>query len=373
MIALEDVTKRYGDDAAVDRLSLRVSDGEFMVLVGPSGSGKSTVLRLLAGLTKPDSGRVLIGERDVTYITPQERDVAMVFQSYALYPHMSVRQNLEFGLRLRNVPRGVRERRVGEVARMLDIEPLLDRRPAALSGGQRQRIAMGRAIIREPQAFLLDEPLSNLDAQLRVQVRAELVQLRDRLRTTTVYVTHDQVEAMTLGDRVAVLHLGRLQQVDTARGLYERPANIFVARFIGSPSMNIFGTRIEHETFTLGAHQLPLPATDELGSWGRRDLTIGIRPHAFEADGFSTDPDQPRIEVIADAVEDLGSQKILLFRLEDGHGLARFQAAVDARTNVRAGDTLRLAVDPDQLYFFHPETEAAIAWPRDQSQMPAAR
>jgi multiple sugar transport system ATP-binding protein len=372
MIVLENVTKRYGGQIAVDDLSLEVGDGQFMVLVGPSGSGKSTVLKLLAGLSRLDAGRVLIGGRDVTHVPPQERDVAMVFQSYALYPHMSVRKNLEFGLRLRNTPRSVREQRVGEVARMLGLEELLERRPTALSGGQRQRVAMGRAIVREPQAFLMDEPLSNLDAQLRVQVRAELVQLRERLRTTTVYVTHDQVEAMTLGDRVAVLHLGRLQQVDNARGLFERPANVFVAGFIGSPRMSIFHARIEQGSFMLGGQQVALRVSDEVANWGTSDLLIGIRPHAFEADDFSADREQPRIEVVAQAVEDLGSEKILLFRLDDLHESVQFQAQVDARVDVDVGQRVQLALDPDQLYFFDPETKTAIGWPRNRYPVPVA-
>src|SRR5437867_9579906 len=239
-IFLEHVTKVFGSDVvAVDDVSLEIGDGEFMVLVGPSGCGKSTILRLLAGLEEVTAGEIVIGDRQVTDLPPKERDIAMVFQNYALYPHMTVEQNLGFGLKLRKMPKAEIKRRVTEAAKILGLEPLLARKPVALSGGQRQRVAMGRAMVREPKAFLMDEPLSNLDAKLRVQMRAQLAKLHDTLKTTTVYVTHDQIEAMTLGQRVAVLRDGVLQQVDTPQNLYASPANLFVAAFIGSPPMNL--------------------------------------------------------------------------------------------------------------------------------------
>src|SRR5579864_8102720 len=252
-IVLESVSKTYSASVrAVDDVTLAVADGEFLVLVGPSGCGKSTLLRMIAGLEEIDDGRVLIGHRDMTSVEPRSRDVAMVFQNYALYPHMTVRENLGYGLKIARVPKSEAQRRVEDVARMLGLEDLLDRKPGALSGGQRQRTAMGRAIVREPQAFLMDEPLSNLDAKLRVTMRTSLAQLHTRLATTTVYVTHDQTEAMTLGQRVAVMRDGRVQQVDTPQTLYRRPANVFVAAFIGSPSMNLVEARVEGDTIDFG-------------------------------------------------------------------------------------------------------------------------
>ena len=253
-ITLDGVTKRFSAEVtAVDDVSLEIGDGEFMVLVGPSGCGKSTMLRMIAGLEEVTDGRIAIGGSEVTDLPPKDRDIAMVFQNYALYPHMTVEQNLGFGLKLRKTPKSDIRRRVADVARILGLEDLLKRKPAALSGGQRQRVAMGRAMVREPQAFLMDEPLSNLDAKLRVQMRAELARLRDRLKTTTVYVTHDQVEAMTLGDRVAVMRDGVLQQVDTPQNLYRNPANLFVAAFIGSPSMNLVEAKIADGRVASGA------------------------------------------------------------------------------------------------------------------------
>jgi multiple sugar transport system ATP-binding protein len=363
MIRLESVSKVYhGGHSGLRELSLDVADGEFMVLVGPSGSGKSTVLKLLAGLTRPTSGRVFIGDRDVTRLPPQERDVAMVFQSYALYPHMTVRANLEFGLRMRGAPRPERRARVEEAARMLGIVPLLERSPAALSGGERQRVAMGRAMVRQPKAFLMDEPLSNLDAKLRVQVRAEIVQLKERLRTTTVYVTHDQVEAMTLGERVAVLHEGQLHQVDSPRALYETPVNIFVASFIGSPGMNLFRSPwIERTSVKVGDVPLSLPPDALPTPTAPREVIVGIRPSAFESDGFA-DPSWPRLEVVARAVEDLGSEKVVIFDIE-GASEEAFQARVHARTPVTPGARLRLAVDEQEVYLFDPDSQRCIAWP----------
>src|SRR5690242_8216480 len=259
-IVLQDVTKRFGKDVvAVDRVSMEIADGEFMVLVGPSGCGKTTLLRIIAGLEEVSDGEVVIGEKIVTDLAPKHRDIAMVFQNYALYPHMTVAQNIAIGLRLRKRPKAEVAEKVREAAGVLGLAPLLDRKPSELSGGQRQRVAMGRAMVREPQAFLMDEPLSNLDAKLRVQMRAELARLRDQLGTTTVYVTHDQVEAMTLGDRVAVLKGGKLQQLATPSELFNHPTNLFVAAFIGSPSMNLVEARVTNGAVSFGSYSLPIP------------------------------------------------------------------------------------------------------------------
>ena len=262
---------------AVDKLNLTVADGEFLVLVGPSGCGKSTSLRMLAGLEEIDGGRVLIGDRDVTNVAPKDRDIAMVFQSYALYPHMTVAENMGFALKIAGVDKAEREKRVREAAKLLDLEPYLERKPKALSGGQRQRVAMGRAIVREPQVFLMDEPLSNLDAKLRVATRTQIAALQRRLGITTVYVTHDQVEAMTMGDRVAVLKDGLLQQVDTPRNLYDKPANAFVAGFIGSPAMNLLTAPVSGGKAQLGDLNIDVPAS--AGS----SVTVGIRPEGWVA------------------------------------------------------------------------------------------
>src|SRR5688500_1237055 len=291
-IVLERITKVFaGGVAAVDDVSLRIGDGEFMVLVGPSGCGKSTLLRLIAGLEDVDAGEIRIGGRDVTDLQPRERDIAMVFQSYALYPHMSVRQNLGYGLKVRRLAKKEADERVERVARLLRLDDLLERRPAALSGGQRQRVAMGRAIVREPQAFLMDEPLSNLDAKLRVEMRAEIARIQRALAVTTIYVTHDQVEAMTLGDRVAVMRDGVLQQFDVPQALYDRPVNLFVAEFIGSPAMNVVGADLQRQDGSLvarfGAHRIKLDdgllaARPALRQFEDKPLILGIRPVAPE-------------------------------------------------------------------------------------------
>src|SRR5689334_11633936 len=272
---------------SVDNLTLEVADGEFLVLVGPSGCGKSTSLRMLAGLEDINQGRILIGGRDVTRVPPKDRDIAMVFQNYALYPHMSVGDNMGFALKLAGTPKDEIRRRVQEAAKILDLEQFLERKPKALSGGQRQRVAMGRAIVREPQVFLMDEPLSNLDAKLRVQTRTQITALQHRLGVTTVYVTHDQVEAMTMGDRVAVLKDGVLQQADTPINLYDRPANVFVAGFIGSPAMNIFELPLTAEGADLGGFTLPLPrpAVEALSREGAGKVTLGFRPESVELVG----------------------------------------------------------------------------------------
>src|SRR5687767_7720388 len=289
-IEMKNIVKQYGDGfPAVNDVSLRIADGEFMVLVGPSGCGKSTLLRIIAGLEETTDGRVEIGGRDVTDLAPRQRDIAMVFQSYALYPHMTVRENLGYGLKVRRLAKAERRERVERVARMLRLEELLDRRPAALSGGQRQRVAMGRAIVREPKAFLMDEPLSNLDAKLRVSMRAQLAALHTRLRTTMIYVTHDQVEAMTLGQRVAVMRDGRVQQVDTPQRLYAAPVNVFVASFIGSPAMNLVEARFDGEAVAFGGHRIPLPAAHRPAAAPGTTLVLGLRPEGFE-DAASADP-----------------------------------------------------------------------------------
>jgi multiple sugar transport system ATP-binding protein len=376
-IELDGVTKVFaGGVVAVDDVSVRVADGEFLVLVGPSGCGKSTLLRMIAGLEETTSGRVLIGGRDVTHAAPRNRDIAMVFQSYALYPHMTVRQNLGYGLKVRKTPKAEITERIETVARVLRLEDLLDRRPAALSGGQRQRVAMGRAIAREPQAFLMDEPLSNLDAKLRVSMRAQLAELHARLGTTTVYVTHDQVEAMTLGQRVAVLRDGRIQQVDAPQALYRRPANLFVAAFIGSPAMNLVEARVDGESVEFGGYRIPLPPdrVPKPAAGGR--LLLGIRPEAFEDDAFA-DPVLPRIDVTPTVIEELGSDAHLIFPVEAppvdvderiaqteeallASEHAVFNARVHADTRARAGRTLRLAVEPRGFHFFDPETGANV-------------
>src|SRR3954452_18789743 len=279
-IRIDLVTKVYDDKVtAVDDVSLTVADGEFMVLVGPSGCGKSTLLRVIAGLEQVTRGRVLIGDDDVTGLDPADRDVAMVFQSYALYPHKTVRENLAFGLRRRRVPSDEIGRRVDTMAEMLGLGELIDRKPAALSGGQRQRVAMGRALVREPRTFLMEEPLSNLDAKLRTSMRGELARLHERLPTTTIYVTHDQVEAMTLGQRVAVLKDGRIQQCDVPQRLFDEPANLFVGAFIGSPAMNLVEARLDDRTIRFGSHSLELPGRGDLP--GARDVVLGIRPTSF--------------------------------------------------------------------------------------------
>jgi ABC-type sugar transport system ATPase subunit len=333
-VVFQAVTKAFaGGTTAVDALDLEIPDGELMVLVGPSGCGKSTALRMIAGLEQPSSGAIVIGERDMAGLSPGARDVAMVFQSYALYPHMSVRDNLAFPLRRRRIPKDEIGRRVAAMAEMLELDELLKRKPAQLSGGQRQRVAMGRALIREPVAFLLDEPLSNLDAKLRTELRAELKRLHGRLGTTMVYVTHDQIEAMTLGDRIAVMNRGRLQQVGTPDEIYRTPCNLFVARFVGSPAMNL----------------LPGPLV------GRgADVTAGVRPEAMHRAGEA--PGGIPLELLADVVEPLGSDVYV-------HGSAGGEAVVarlPGNVQVSPGDRLPLAVDPADVHLFDRESEQRL-------------
>ncbi|HEU5361877.1 MAG TPA: sn-glycerol-3-phosphate ABC transporter ATP-binding protein UgpC [Gaiellaceae bacterium] len=368
-IGLEQVRKEFGPVTAVDDVSLEIGDGEFLVLVGPSGCGKSTLLRMIAGLEEATAGTIRIGERDVTELAPRARDIAMVFQSYALYPHMTVAQNLGYGLRARRTPKDEIARRVDEVAELLGLSGLLDRRPAQLSGGQRQRVAMGRAIVRQPQAFLLDEPLSNLDAKLRVGMRASLAQLHQRLGVTTVYVTHDQTEAMTLGQRVAVMRDGRVVQCDTPQRLYARPSDVFIAAFIGSPAMNLVEGSYDDGRLRFGQYILPVASAPARGR-----VIVGIRPEAFHvapAGGL------PTIAVRVEVVEELGSDTHVFFHVDAPPMTAEvleatseeafladralFTARVDSGADIGVGTTLELAVDVDRLHYFDPDTGARLA------------
>lgn len=391
-IVFDHVGKVYpGGTRAITDVNLGISDGEFVVLVGPSGCGKSTLLRMIAGLEEVTEGELRIGDRVVNDVSPKDRDIAMVFQNYALYPHMSVFDNMAFGLKLRKMSREEIRRRVEEAARVLEITEYLGRKPKALSGGQRQRVAMGRAIVREPSAFLMDEPLSNLDAKLRVQMRSEIGLLQQRLGTTTVYVTHDQVEAMTMGDRVAVIRKGRLQQVDTPRNLYDSPDNLFVAGFIGSPSMNfVYGT-VEgagEEVYARFAGERvrvdPLRAANcrDLPSYVGKELVLGVRPEAFEVTQAVTDPDPDyTVSVKADLVEQLGSEAYVHFLKQsppvitpDIHELladqgtdpaslgsdTKFTARVDPDHAPRSGEEAKLVIDTGKLHFFDKDTGQAI-------------
>jgi multiple sugar transport system ATP-binding protein len=344
-VRFEQATKLYAgnDEAAVDALDLEVRDGELMVLVGPSGSGKSTALRMLAGLEEVDGGAVWIGEEDVTDVPAKNRDVAMIFQNYALYPYLDVAANLAFPLRMARVKGAERERRVRETAELLELTPFLGRKPSQLSGGQRQRVAMGRAIIREPAVFLMDEPLSNLDAKLRVQMRAEIASLQARLGVTTVFVTHDQVEAMTMGHRVAVLRDGRLQQCDTPRRLYDHPANVFVAGFIGSPAMNLCTLAVVDGRVRLGGSELTLPA----GVNGSPEVVVGLRPESLELAG---DGLPGRVEV----VEELGADAYAFCAAQMPDGEVRLVARADGRHPPAIGDRVSLRPRFDEAHLFDP-------------------
>jgi multiple sugar transport system ATP-binding protein len=397
-IVLEDVWKIFDDGTeAVRALDLSIADGEFIVLVGPSGCGKTTALRMIAGLETVSKGEIRIGGRVVNDVPPKERDIAMVFQNYALYPHMTVFDNMAFGLKLAKVPKDEIERRVREAATILDMENLLQRKPAALSGGQRQRVAMGRAIVRHPQAFLMDEPLSNLDAKLRVQMRSEIARLQDELGVTTLYVTHDQIEAMTMGDRVAVIRKGELQQIDAPETLYEQPANLFVAGFIGSPAMNLFEATLERDdgglAVRLGSQRLPVP-DDVLGhrpglrAYEGRTIVLGIRPEDMEDAALLADaPTDRRIRATVGLREALGSDVLVHFELdarpaltEDvkelavdvsteilekversaGEAGAEVVARLNPRATARAGDTIELVVDTHRLHYFDLDDGTAI-------------
>jgi multiple sugar transport system ATP-binding protein len=386
-VTLKNLTKRYaGGIVAVNNLNLEVADGEFLVLVGPSGCGKSTALKMIAGLEDISDGKVEIGEQVVNDLAARDRDIAMIFQSYALYPHMSVFDNIAFPLQIAKTPKGEIARRVQEVAHTLQLENYLDRRPGKLSGGQRQRVAMGRAIIRQPAVFLMDEPLSNLDAKLRSQMRSEIAQLQDRLGVTTIYVTHDQVEAMTMGDRVALLRDGVLQQVDTPANIYDRPANTFVAAFIGSPSMNLFRASVEKRAegglMQLGTHSLRLPASvfeerPRLGEGTETEIIVGLRPEVMHDAALRPGhPEDMCMTVPVFLTESLGSDCNVHFALDaapakvvdpdtlerivpedtSGVAIARFSA----RSKVRSGAPVSVAVECDRLHFFDLQRGEAI-------------
>jgi multiple sugar transport system ATP-binding protein len=387
-IELSHVSKVFGDTPAVRDLSLRVGEGEFVVLVGPSGCGKTTALRMVAGLEEISAGEIRIGDRIVNDLAPRERDIAMVFQNYALYPHKTVYENLAFGLRMRKVPKAEQKTRVEEIARVLGLGDMLKRRPAQLSGGQRQRVAMGRAIVREPKAFLMDEPLSNLDAKLRVQMRAEIARIQQTLKVTTLYVTHDQVEAMTMGDRVAVMRDGVLQQVDTPQRLYDAPGNLFVASFVGSPPMNLVQARFapQRGVLLIGEAEIPLPADvlathPALKEYGGQDIAVGLRPEDVrEAAGW----DGARLRGRVLLVESLGSEQLVHIEIAAAPlertdlldaaaqpsgpalGAPGPEQAVtllgrfDRHLLLRPAEAVEVAVDPQLLHFFDLETGAAI-------------
>ena len=355
-VTFDHVWKRFGEFNAVKDLSLEIQDGEFMVLVGPSGCGKTTSLRMIAGLEEISDGSLKIGERVVNDVAPKDRDIAMVFQSYALYPHMSVYDNMAFGLKLRKVPKAQIDQRVKEAARILGLENL-QKKPRELSGGQRQRVALGRAIVREPAVFLMDEPLSNLDAKLRVQTRAEIARLHQRLGTTTVYVTHDQVEAMTMGTRIAVMDKGELQQVGAPQDLYDSPKKLFVAGFIGSPAMNFVNVDRDGDTVKGDGVAFPIPARYRAGLDGTTKLVAGFRPEHLELGEL---PNSATIRAKADVVEFLGDEELLHVTVQGREG--DVVAVVSSEHRVKPGDVLDLKVPLDKLHLFNLETGDAIAW-----------
>src|SRR5512145_2481904 len=360
-VVLKDLNKKYDEVHAVKDVNLHIRDKEFLVLVGPSGCGKTTTLRMVAGLEEITSGEIAIGDRIVNDLPPKDRDIAMVFQNYALYPHMSVYDNMAFGLKMRKFPKPEIEKRVKDAAEILGIQELLKRKPRQLSGGQRQRVAVGRAIVRHPQVFLFDEPLSNLDAKLRVQMRVELKRLHDRLETTAIYVTHDQVEAMTLGDRVVVMKDGWIQQVGEPLELYSRPANRFVAGFIGSPAMNFAGVTIGDTGGALWAEtsglriKVPSVKAERLRSYKGQQVTLGIRPEDLHMAGGSDSSDYI-FNAVVDVVEPLGSEILLDIKAGPNVMVAR----VDPTVRVKVHEPIRLALEPERLHFFDASTEAAI-------------
>jgi len=364
-VQFKEVVKQWGDVIGVNHLSLDVPDKEFLVLVGPSGCGKSTALRCLAGLEEISGGEISIGDRVVNDVPPKDRDIAMVFQSYALYPHMSVYENMAFGLKLRGTPKDEIDRRVQEAAKVLQITPLLDRKPKAMSGGQRQRVAMGRAIVRNPAVFLFDEPLSNLDAKLRVETRAQISKLHQRLGTTFVYVTHDQVEALTMADRICVLKSGVLQQIDNPTSLYNDPVNVFVAGFIGSPSMNFFSGTITGDLNEMhldaGSVRLRIPQyqVEQLGqkSIGRK-VIFGVRPEDIHHPQYKpTGFEEQLIDAVVDVTELMGNEIFVYLQVGDQSCIAR----VDPRADMRPGDKVKMALNNDKIHIFDQETEQAIA------------
>jgi multiple sugar transport system ATP-binding protein len=362
-VTYDHVTKKFGEVIAVNDFNVEIKDKEFLVLVGPSGCGKTTALRLVAGLEEITTGNLYIGERLVNDVAPKDRDIAMVFQSYALYPHMSVYDNLAFGLKLRKTPKAEIDRRVKNAAEILQIGALLDRKPKQLSGGQRQRVALGRAIVREPKVFLMDEPLSNLDAKLRVQTRAEISKLHQRLQTTVIYVTHDQVEAMTMGTRIAVMNNGLLQQLDTPQTLYDKPANMFVAGFIGSPAMNFFDAKlvgtiddmwVDGTTFKV---KVPADKTMALGRYLNREVIFGVRPEDMYDRQYAREvsPDST-VKVAVDVVEPMGSE-VYLYLLT---GTKSFVGRLDSRTQVRPGQDMEVVWDMSHMHIFDRETQVAV-------------
>jgi multiple sugar transport system ATP-binding protein len=378
-IQLDRINKVYGDRyPAIHDLSFEIEDREFMVFVGPSGCGKSTALRMIAGLETISSGELKIGDKVVNNVDPKDRDIAMVFQSYALYPHKTVRENIAFPLRMAGVPKDEINERVNEAARILELTRHLDRKPAKLSGGQRQRVAMGRAIVRRPQAFLMDEPLSNLDAKLRVQMRAEIVKLQRSLGVTTIYVTHDQVEAMTMGDRVTVLKAGRLQQIDTPQNLYARPANVFVAAFIGSPSMNLYEASLDGVDLRFGSQVITLPdaifaSRPSLRAYSGRKLIIGIRPEDIDDADVTDKRGYAEIAAPVTLVEALGAETMVHLAVDapwvdaedpdavvEGGAQRTAVGRFSPRTQLRAGDRARLAVSAENLHFFDQNTRNSI-------------
>ncbi len=403
-VLLEDVGKVYGEDVvAVKEMNLDIPDGEFVVFVGPSGCGKSTALRMIAGLEDITSGQVHIGSQVVNDLPPRDRDIAMVFQNYALYPHMNVRENMGFALKLKKADKQEINRRVEDAAKILGIESFLDRKPKALSGGQRQRVALGRAIVREPKAFLMDEPLSNLDAKLRVNMRTEISKLHNRLGTTTIYVTHDQTEAMTMADRIVVLKDGEVQQVASPQDMYERPENVFVAGFIGSPAMNFIKAHLQRAEggysviFGEGDRQTSIPLSKEaisehpqIGEYAGREVILGVRPEHMEDSRFvSGGSEGSTLEVEPEVIESMGSEKYVYFAVgadqmahsktldemvdadgvsggasENGGSETAFEemmvARVSAESTVRHSERLTLAIEPDKIRLFDPETEKAV-------------
>jgi multiple sugar transport system ATP-binding protein len=370
------VYKTFGNNAVVKDLDIQIADKEFLVFVGPSGCGKSTSLRMLAGLEEISQGEILIGDRVVNNVAPKDRDVAMVFQSYALYPHMTVYDNMAFGLRLRKTPKHIIDQRVREAAKQLGIDNLLDRRPRQLSGGQRQRVAVGRAIVREPAVFLMDEPLSNLDAKLRVEARSFISKLHQRLGTTFIYVTHDQVEAMTMGSRICVLSLGELQQIDTPFNLYHNPRNLFVAGFIGSPAMNFFDATLTADDGTLsadtGAFRVTIPASlaDVYKDHAGQKVILGIRPediHDFDYQPPGITP--AKVEANVDVVEQMGNEMVVYLEAEGKTFISR----MDPRTQARVGNRMGVAFAVDNIHIFDVNTELSLAYDHKQREIEGAK
>jgi multiple sugar transport system ATP-binding protein len=356
-VVFDDVTKRFDGTVAVDRLDLDIADGEFLVLLGPSGCGKSTALRMIAGLDEPSEGEIRIDDQTINHVDPKDRDLAMVFQSYALYPNMSVRKNIAFPLKPRGVPKSEADRLVNEVAEMLGLSALLDRKPRQLSGGQRQRVALARAIVRQPRVFLMDEPLSNLDAKMRMQTRGDLVDLHRRLGTTFVYVTHDQAEAMTMADRVAVLDDGRLQQVGRPQDVYDRPANLFVARFLGSPPMNVLPGMIDGDTLLVGGARLPWPARPlerEAGAGrGTRRVEVGIRPEHLALERQPGGREAVAMAGTVELVESLGHERLVRCAVDGGVVVVRVSGEAPEPA---IGDRVSVLVDPARVHLFDPDT-----------------